>query len=156
MAHMERRTPPEAQRLTQQIAALGKMRISVGWFPSAVYPDGAPVAGVMAVQEFGSPKMGIPPRSFMRATSEASATDWANLASMLGARVLAGKMTVAQLAEGLGAQAVGDIQVTISQLSEPALSARTLAARRKRGNSNAKPLVDTRVAFNTLTYTTES
>lgn len=155
MARLIRKNPPEAQRLTQQIAALGNMKVQVGWFPSAQYEDGTPVAGTMAVQEFGSPKLSIPPRSFMRATADAKQTTWAELAATLGARVLAGKMNAESLADALGMAAVGDIQQTLSQMSEPALSEATLRARRRRGNSSEKVLVDTRVAFNTLTYSTE-
>lgn len=189
MARMERRTPPEAQKLKQQIDALGKLKMSVGWFPSAVYPNGVPVAGVMAVHEFGASFMHpggtkykvlddglaaflnsgatdftgitkphqitIPPRSFMRSTASEKSQSWSETAEMLGRRVLAGKMEPTQLAEALGMQAVGDIQKTISQITDPPLSSSTIAARRKRGNSNTKPLVDTRVAFNTLTFTVE-
>lgn len=155
MARLVVKNPPEAQRLSQQIAELGRMKVSVGWFPSAQYEDGTPVAGTMAVQEFGSPQLGIPPRSFMRATADTKASSWADLAEMLGARVLAGKMTADQLAEALGATAVADIQQTISAMSEPQLAPSTLAARRRRGNSSEKVLVDSRVAFNTLTYAVE-
>jgi len=155
MARMERRTPAEAKQLMQQINALDGLRVSVGWFPSAKYPDGTPVAQAMAVSEFGFPPLNIPPRSFMRTTAAAQSGTWAETAEMLGRRVLQGKMTTDQLAEGLGMMAVGDIQRTISQITDPPLSERTLADRRARGNSNTKPLVDTRVAFNTLTFTIE-
>jgi hypothetical protein len=41
--------------------------LQVGFMENAdPYPDGTPVALVAAVQEFGSPSNGIPPRPFMR------------------------------------------------------------------------------------------
>ena len=36
--------------------------VQVGFLAGATYPDGKPVAMIAAIQEFGAPAAGIPPR----------------------------------------------------------------------------------------------
>ncbi len=52
------------KRLQKALSAADKSDLQVGWFESAKYDDGTPVAGVAAIQEFGSAKNRIPPRPF--------------------------------------------------------------------------------------------
>src|SRR4029077_15356101 len=40
--------------------------LAVGFFEGAPHPDGASVPMGAAIQEFGAPKVGIPPRPFFR------------------------------------------------------------------------------------------
>lgn len=133
-----------------QIQALGDFYVEAGWFPSAVYEDGTPVAGVAAVQEFrdgGS-------RSFMRTTVAAKRPEWANQVGKLATRVTSGKLSEQGMGDLIGAMVVGDVQRTISKITEPELAESTKAARRRRGNSSIKPLLDQRIMFNTMTYNT--
>lgn len=141
--------------LRAAVQDLDTVRVAAGWFPSARYKDGTPVAGTMATQEFGSTKMGIPPRPIMRTTQEAHEAEWSALVEKLGDRVIAGKMTADQLENFLGATIVGDIQKTISAMTTPELAESTKYARKHRSdspNTSEKVLVDRRIAFNTLTY----
>lgn len=145
---MKRRRTNNAPAIVARIQALGKIEVQVGWQPSAVYEDGTPVAGVAAVQEFrdgGS-------RSFMRRTAGEKRTAWRDEFGKLATRVTDGKMTSQQLGDLIGGAVAGDIRRTISNIKSPELKKATLAARRKRGNSSEKPLVDERILINTLDF----
>lgn len=123
--------------------------VGVGWLPGAKYEDGTPVAGVAAVHEYG---LGVPARSFMRPTVTAEGRTWGQA---VVARLQQGA-TLQQAAATLGGLASGDMQKAISQLRSPPLAEATLYARQHRHapppNSSTKPLVDTRVMMQTLTF----
>jgi hypothetical protein len=143
----------EATRLLPTLA--GK----VGWFPSAVYEGGQPVAGVAMVQEFGSPSRGIPPRPFMRSTSIEKRDYWASVSRNLAKGVALGQITPADLMTGVTEAAAGDIRQTISKLTSPPLKEQTVKARkRKLANGGvgatagiSKPLIASGIMLNTLT-----
>ena len=71
------------EALRQTVDELGHAKGRVGWFPSAVYEGGQPVAGVAFVQEHGSAKRGIPPRPFMRPTATDKREAWAKTVAQL-------------------------------------------------------------------------
>lgn len=140
--------------LRKAITALHGAQGKVGWFPSAKYADGTPVALVAAVQENGSTKRNIPPRPFMRRTQAEKRAEWKDDARRLAAAVAAGQLPPDALMAGLTMKAEGAIRQTISKVSTPPLSERTIAARRRRnasGEASNKPLVDTAIMLNTLT-----
>jgi hypothetical protein len=64
-----RKPGPQRQALEAATKSLNGAQARVGWFASAVYEGGQPVAGVAAVHEYGSPEKKIPPRLGMRATA---------------------------------------------------------------------------------------
>ena len=114
----------------------GVKQIEVGFFSTAKYPDGTPVPLVAAVNEFGSPKMNIPERPFFRGALVG--LDKA-LKPILEAGVDPQKMVVDQQTAGLLGEATkGRIQQSITDLSSPPNSPRTIA---RKGSSN--PLIDT-------------
>lgn len=51
-------------------------RLQVGFLGDQTYPDGTPVATVAAVQNNGSPAMGIPPRPFMSNAVRDHRAEW--------------------------------------------------------------------------------
>lgn len=106
--------------------------LSVGWFSSAKYKDGTPVAGVAAVQEYGSAKMGIQPRSFMRPTISEKQKQWDNIIKAGTQAVLKGNKTITQVLEALGTKVEADIKNTIVNSNYPKLSPITIALRRFR------------------------
>lgn len=126
------------ENLRVAIEGLGEKQGKVGWFDSSKYPNGDPVAGVMAVQEFGSPKQSIPPRSFFRSTADDQQTNWKTLAGNISKAVLTGKMAPDSLVEALALQAEGDVRKKISEISEPPLSVLTLLARKHRRDTGHK------------------
>lgn len=126
----------------------------VGWFESAVYENGTPVALVAVVQEYGSPKNGIPARPFMRTTQQEKAPEWKQDAHRLAQAVAKGNMPPGSLMDGLTQKAEGSVRQAISKVLSPALSERTIQARARRhskGKASSKPLVDTGYMLNTLT-----
>jgi hypothetical protein len=77
------------------------------------------VLDVATVHEFGSPAAGIPQRSFIRAWVDrnlATIRDWQRA---LFQRIVAGKLTVRQALELLGAQVAGAIQAFIATSIPP-------------------------------------
>ena len=140
----------------------------VGWFESAKYENGAPVAGVAAVQEFGSPAKGIPPRLGMRATATAKREEWKRTVEQLSRATARGELPPGKVMEAVAMAAGGHVAATITKVTSPALKASTVAARKRRladkgkslkgakGGAGVagieKPLVDTGILLNTLSY----
>lgn len=148
--------------LRQTIKSLDGAQSKVGWFPSAVYEGGQPVAGVAHVQEFGSPKKNIPPRLGLRATAAEKRQEWAKTAETVSRAAAQGKIAPGQVMEAVAMAAEGAVRQTITKVNAPPLAQSTVAARRRRlanggagaKASIAKPLVDTGILLNTLTSET--
>lgn len=144
--------------LKQTTAAMDGAKAKIGWFPSAVYENGAPVAGVAHVQEFGSPARGIPPRLGMRATAAEKRGEWAKNTADLTRQAAQGKMDPSQIMDAVAMAAEGAVREAITKVNAPALAEATIAARKRRlanggrgaKASIAKPLVDTGILLNTL------
>lgn len=150
----------EALRLA--VKGLDGAQGRVGWFPSAKYEGGQPVAGIAAVQEFGSPARGIPPRSFFRATATEKQTSWAQTVEQVGRAAAQGKIEPGRVMEAVTLAAEGHVRETITKIQSPPLKQATIDARKRRlanGGAGAqatiaKPLVDTGILLNTLTSET--
>lgn len=151
---VERKPGGAGQALRAAAEALNTATGKVGWFPSARYENGTPVALVAVVQEYGSTKRGIPARPFMRTTQQERAPEWKENAHQLATAVAKGKLPPEGLMEGLTMKAEGDVRRAISQVLSPPLAERTIEARKRRhskGKASSKPLVDTGYMLNTLT-----
>lgn len=150
------------EALRQTVKALDGSQSKVGWFPSAIYEGGAPVAGVAYVQEFGSPSRGIPPRLGMRNTATEKWQEWAKTAETISRAAAQGKIAPGQVMEAVALAAEGAVRETITKVTSPALKQATIDARKRRlanGGAGAqasigKPLVDTGILLNTLTSET--
>lgn len=150
------------EALRQTVKALDGSQSKVGWFPSAVYEGGQPVAGVAHVQEFGSPARGIPPRLGMRATATEKRQDWAKTAETISRAAAQGKIAPERVMEAVAMAAEGAVRETITKVTSPALKQATIDARKRRlanggkgaAASIAKPLVDSGILLNTLTSET--
>lgn len=154
MAKLRHTPGPGVKALTAAIKGLAGQQAKVGWFPSAKYEDGTPVALVAVVQEHGSTEKGIPPRPFMRNTADEKKAEWQKDSHVITKAVIDGKMPADGALQGLAQKAEGDIRRAISKVSTPPLSERTIAARARRhskGKASTKPLVDTGILLNTLT-----
>ena len=151
------------EALRQTVDELGHAKGRVGWFPSALYEGGQPVAGVAFVQEHGSAKRGIPPRPFMRPTATDKREAWAKTVAQLTKAAALGKIAPENVMRGLTLAAEGHVRATITKLQDPPLADATVAARKRRRAdkgagakaSIAKPLVDTGILLNTLTSEVE-
>lgn len=152
------------EALRQAVKGLDGAEGRVGWFPSAVYPTGAPVAGVAHVQEFGSAKQGIPPRLGMRGTAAEKRQEWAKTAADVSRAAAQGKIPATNLMPLLCLAAEGHVRATITKVNSPPLNPATIAARKRRlaeggagaQASIAKPLIDTGILLNTLTSETSN
>lgn len=156
MVRVIREDGPGKAKLQFMLKNLSGKTGRVGWFETAKYPDGTPVATVAAIQEFGAPTKNIPPRSFMRTTMREKRDAWRELAAS-GARAIAnGNATIGIVMEGIGLQAQGDIAKKISEITSPPLKPATVKARMskmadgKTTGNLTKPLIDTGLMFATI------
>jgi hypothetical protein len=104
----------------------------VGWFPSAQYKDGTPVAYVATIQENGSPANGIPPRPFIRPTIADRKAAWVKVMADGVRAVIKGNADANDVLEGVGLQASADIGVTLASGDFTKLSDITLMLRKMR------------------------
>lgn len=161
MARVVRRPGPGAERLRIALEALDGKVGKVGWFESAVYPDGTQAAYVAAIHEYGYPEGGIPPRLGMRETADAKRGEWAGVAAQGAKAILEGKATAGAVMEAVGLKAAGDMRKRIATVQTPPLKPDTIRARQRQradkktvGNLT-KPLVDTGFLLGSLTNTVE-
>lgn len=147
--------PKALETLNSRLKELSSKVGKVGWFESAKYPDGTPVAEVAAQNEFGDPDQNIPARPTVRPAAIENKTKWTNLGAWQAKQILEGKSTAQTAMELLTADAQGAIAKNISTLKYPELSPVTIADRQRRGNSSTKPLIDTTLEFSTLTSVVE-
>lgn len=140
------------KRLAEQIK---KSKLEVGFFESAKYPDGTPVAYVAAIQEFGNPAGNNPSRPFFR--NAISQNDgWKDLASKAMAAVIDGRIELNQALNQMGLKMAADVKDSITDGSYEALKQSTLDARQSRKRTQGvaiKPLIDTAQMLQSVTYT---
>ena len=110
--------------------SLEEYSAQAGWFESARYDDGVPVAQVAIYNEYGTSR--IPPRPFMRTTVESQQGEWARTTGKVVSQVLRGKMSAEQGMTLVAQKAAGDIRQTITQVFEPELSPVTVLLRQWR------------------------
>lgn len=118
--------------------------LRVGFLEGATYPDGQSVPMVAAANEYGDPAMNRPPRPFFRNMIAEKSPEWpqdiAKIAEATGfdAESMLGLM---------GEHIKGQLQGSIRDLMEPALSPVTIA---RKGFS--KPLIETSHMLNSVDY----
>ena len=121
-----------------------KATVRVGFLENATYPDGTSVAMVAAIQDFGAPSRGIPPRPFFRnMVAEKSPTWGDSTAKLLMANDYDAVKTLEQVGAGIGGQLVQSIKDT----NEPELAESTVARK-----GFKKPLVDTGHMQNSVSW----
>lgn len=143
-----------------------KATLRVGFLEGATYPVGssgakgarkfvkkkkaaAPsgpklVAMIAAIQEFGAPSRGIPPRPYFRRMIRQRSPAWG---SKLGKALKANAFEVDQSLGLMGQLIKGQLQQSINELVSPPLSPVTVA---RKGFS--KPLIDTGHMLNSVDY----
>jgi hypothetical protein len=137
------------QKLEAQLRLLGntvakKATLRVGFLENAKYPDGTPVAMIAAIQDFGAPKVGIPPRPFFRNMIRQKQREWGPAI----ARLLRTNNFDAEKALEFAGQAIaGQLRQSIQDTNTPPLKPATI---RRKGF--AKPLVDTGQMLNSVDY----
>jgi hypothetical protein len=136
----------------------GGHKVTAGFFESAKYANGTPVAYIAAIQEFGYPEGNIPSRPFFRNAIKANEQKWGDIAGRLIESAIEGKLSESQALEQLGSMIKGDIQESIIDGDFESLKQSTLVARQSRkrtaGVAN-KPLIDTGHMMRSVDYTVE-
>ena len=118
--------------------------LEVGFMEGATYPDGTSVALVAAVNEFGRPAKGQPPRPFFRGMVARGEGRWGG---ELGKLLTAADYDAPRALAIMGEQLEGELKQSIADLTSPALAPSTVAAK-----GFDKPLVDTGHMLNSATH----
>lgn len=149
------------KQLTANVQGLDGLTGKVGWFESAKYSDGTPVAYVASIQEFGAAEQNIPARATMRPAIAEESKEWTRQFGQGAKAVALGNYSATQVMDAVGALAAGDVAKRIAELQSPPLKPATVDARRRRyadrktTGSLTKPLVDTALLVTSITHLTE-
>lgn len=118
--------------------------VNVGFLEGATYPDGTPVAMVAAIQNYGAPGAGIPPRPFFSRMVKERSPGWGiSLGTLLKNNHYDGHKALDQMGEGIA----GQLRESVIQTNSPGLKPATV---RRKGFD--KPLVDTSHMINSIDH----
>ena len=139
---------------------IDRKRLAVGWGENQKYPSGDNVAMVAAQNEFGNEHKRIPPRPFMRPAMASDGKKWVNTMGALIKNAMNKKGTVSEAFEKVGLMVAADIKIAIKKVTSPALSPKTIQARKSglaNGGKNAeasieKPLIDEGIMLNSVMF----
>lgn len=142
-------TLKSTQNLAARLARIvksteGKPRVSVGFLSAATYPDGTSVAEVAAINEFGAPSRGQPPRPFFRLMVAEKRESWP---AAVAANWKATGGDVEKTLDRMGQGIKGQLQDSIQSLRDPPLAPSTI---KRKGHD--KPLIDTGHMLNSVDY----
>ena len=110
-------------------AQMEKVEAKIGWFPSAKYANGTPVAYVAAIQEFGAPEDHIPARPFLRPTIARDKDMWVKQLGRGVKDVLANRVTGHNVFAAIATAGAQGVQKTIASIHAPPLSPITIMLR---------------------------
>lgn len=135
----------QASVLAERLGRISRAtEVQVGFLENATYPDGTSVALIAAINEFGAPSRGQPPRPFFRRMVAAKSPEWPSaIADLLKANDFDANRTLEQV----GAAIKGQLQQSIVDLVDPALKPSTVA---RKGFD--KPLIDTGHMLKSVDY----
>lgn len=113
--------------MAKKVSKPGTLR--VGFLEGSTETDGTSTPMIAAIQEFGAPKAGIPPRPFFRTMIAAKSPDWGKaLGTILKADDYDATKALGQMGMGIK----GQLQQSIIDTSAPPLSPVTLMLRKMR------------------------
>lgn len=156
-----------ANALRQMAIKIGRAKnVQVGFLAGATYPStprgslrkaykkrktavkgaagGLPVAAVAAIQEFGAPRAGIPPRPFFRNMIRSKKKEWPNAIKNL---LVLHNYDANKVLHLVGEAIAGQLQQSIIDLQVPPLKPATIARK-----GFAKPLIDTSHMLKSVAY----
>jgi hypothetical protein len=111
--------------------ATNAREVRVGFLEDATYPDGKNVATIAAIQEFGAPSAGIPPRPFFRSMIADKSPQWGTiLGALLDTHGYDAAQALALMGEGIS----GQLRQSIVDTVAPPLSPITLLLRQMRAD----------------------
>lgn len=121
-----------------------KSVLRVGFLEGSTYPDGTSVPMVAAINEFGAPSRGQPPRPFFRRMIAAKSPEWPKaVATLMKTTNYDVDKTLNLMGEGIQGQLVQ----SINDLVSPPLAESTIDAK-----GFDKPLIDTSVMVKSTGY----
>jgi hypothetical protein len=130
------------RQIAESVSKPGTLR--VGFLQNATYPDGKQVAMIAAIQDFGAPGVGIPPRPFFRNMIAAKQSEWPNA---IGNLLKTNNYDAPRALSVAGAGVAGQLRQSIIETNSPPLSPTTIARK-----GHAKPLVDTGHMLNSVDF----
>ena len=117
------------KRLSKAVSTAASVR--VGFLEGSTTTGGVSLPMVAAVQEFGAPAKGIPPRPYFRTMIKKEEGHWGrDLGLLLRANQYDAKKALGQM----GDEIKGELQQSIVDLTDPPLSQVTLLLRERFGN----------------------
>lgn len=121
----------------RQIAerATTSAELRAGFLEGATYANGTSVPTVAAINEFGAPSRGIPPRPFFRGMIAAESPHWGD---DIGKLLVAADYDATQALATMGLEIRDELQASIKAFTDPPNAPSTIA---KKGFS--QPLIDT-------------
>jgi hypothetical protein len=125
-------------KLKEKLAKLSKTvksakEVRVGFLEnSGAEPNGINTATVAAIQEFGAPSRGIPPRPFFRTMIAKEEGHWGN---DLGKILKYHDFDAGKALADMGQEISGELRESIIELTAPELSPVSLLLRQRFGNS---------------------
>lgn len=132
--------------------------VKSGFLRKATYPDGTSVAMIAAIQNYGAPGVGIPPRPFFSNMIADKSPGWGVAVALnLKAANYDADVALNRVGEGIDKQ----LRQSIKDTNTPPLAPSTLAKRGYTGkafNKNdpktfgAKPLVDTGIMLGSVNH----
>lgn len=132
-------------KLDKLAKALAKpATLRVGFLEGARYPDGTPVALIAAVQNFGAPSVGIPPRPFFSNMVRDKQSEWGPAIAALMVEHDYDAETVLRLT---GEAIAGQLRQSIRDTNQPPLAPATI---QRKGFS--KPLIESSQMINSVDY----
>lgn len=134
------------ERHLSEIARMlgGERALRVGFLSKATYPGGTPVALIAAIQNWGAPAAGIPPRPFFSNMVHDKSPEWPRA---IGNLLVAHNYDAEKVMRLAGEAIVGQLRQSIVDTNEPPLAPSTI---KRKGFS--KPLIDTGHMFNSADY----
>ncbi|CPR20626.1 hypothetical protein JMY81_01085 [Brenneria goodwinii] len=134
-----------------QDRVMAKRRVSVG-LPagSGNYEDGAPIAVIGAVQEFGTADGRVPERSFLRVPIRQNCDDIKKAFRALTGAVTRGEITAFQMLDQIGSRAAGYCQEAIEMGIQPANADSTIKQK-----GSATPIINHGIFKGKITHVVE-
>lgn len=145
-----RREGPGVERVVAMLEGLDSVEGKVGWFETARYAKGQPVAYIATIHEFGYPAGGIPARPFMRPAVAEYGRSWMDAIGQAASMVVTGSISANDALEMVMLRAAGDVAKMITALP-PLTNPRTIARK-----GNAKALVHTGQLIQSITGKVET
>lgn len=118
--------------------------VEIGFMEDATYEDGTSVAMVAAIQDFGAPAAGIPPRPFFRNMIQVESGHWGeDLAGLL----IDNDYDAEKALDLMGEEIQGELQDSINEFDGVPLAPATIASK-----GFDKQLIDTAHMFRSVSH----